>query len=538
MHVLEQPVVLSVVLQYAGPKQWLFLGGVSKAWAAMLEAAVHERLSRSREQSGVQRAGKATSFTAAAASLDRALYACACDGTFIKSKLLPLSEAAAATGSRDVLIWVKATAAEWYQQVGWHQQLCLSAVRGSQLTTLQWLLAQSLERLDTVKLAAEAAEHADLAMLQWACDLQPNWTEQDVEVAAFGAAAAATDAIEKLDWLHNRFPEHQLATPSIARKSIVAGVVQSLQWLAAQGLDFRDLEYTTLAASHGQFGVMRYLVESVGCPLRVVDAHIAVAKRGSAEDLQWLRAVDENTWTTAVLSRLLIIAGQNDNLQAVMWLRAAGAEWPASFLQRSSMYSGACWSLRAMQCARASGCPWGAWSSSDCVRYYGHMDISMSVFDEKQPWNIWARTTDPRILDVYDAMLWAHAAGCPCDNWLHHLLARLKYWCAGSSTSGSSDSSGSSSSSVYSSVPHRWRYDELLFREFFCFTGSVRLKLCVFGGLDATVWLITKLAVSFASSAEAAAAAQERRFAWHRVIGRIFALWFLYQMYARRGARS
>jgi hypothetical protein len=170
------------------------------------------------------------------------------------------------------------------------------------------------------------------------------------------------------------------------------------------------------------------------------------------------------------------------------------------------------------------------------VRYCGHMDISMSVFDEQQPWKIWARTTDPRILDVYDAMLWAHAAGCPCDNWLHHLVARLKYWCAGSSSSGSSSSS--SSSSVYSSVPQRWRYDELLFRELFCFTGSFKLKLCVFGGLDATVWLITKLAVSFASSAEAAAAAQERRFAWHRVIGRIFALWFLYQMYARRGARS
>jgi hypothetical protein len=31
MHVLEQQLVLDLVLQYAGPNQWLFLGAVSKA---------------------------------------------------------------------------------------------------------------------------------------------------------------------------------------------------------------------------------------------------------------------------------------------------------------------------------------------------------------------------------------------------------------------------------------------------------------------------------------------------------------------------
>jgi hypothetical protein len=380
MHVLEQPLVLKLILQYAGPDQWLFLGAISKAWAAMHESAMHERPNtyRTGRRAAMRIHGKTTSFAAASASVERVLYACACDDTCFKTKLLPLSKAAAATGSRDVLIWVKATAAEWF---GWHQQLCLCAVGGSQLANLQWLLAQSLERVDAVRIAAEAAKHADLVMLRWACNLQPNWTEQDVEKVAYGAAAAATDAIDKLDWLHSRFPEYQLATVSVARKGIIAGIVQSLQWLAAQGLDLRDLEYTALAASHGQFGVMRYLVVSLGCPWRAVNARQAAAKLGRADDLQWLREADETEWTTAVLSRLLVVAGQNDNVAAAVWLRAAGAEWPSSFLQRTSMYGSACWSLRAMQWARANGCPWGAWSSSECVRYCGHMDISMSVFD-------------------------------------------------------------------------------------------------------------------------------------------------------------
>jgi hypothetical protein len=367
MHVLEQPLVLNLVLQYAGPDQWLFLGAISKAWAAMHEAAAQEPPNRRRLAVRLQR--KTTSFAAASESLRRVHYACGCDAKLVKEKLLPLSKAAAACGNRDVLLWIKATAAlKWIE---WHQQLCLSAVAGDQLATLQWLLAQSEEPVAAVQIAAEAAKHAELGTLQWACNLQPDWTKKDVKAVACGAAAA-TDAIEKLDWLRSHFPEQQLVTWRVARAGIVGGVVQSLQWLAAEGLDLRDHEYTDLAASHGQFGVMRYLVETLGCPWDAVEVREAAAKLGSAEHLQWMREADETEWDTAVLSRLLVVAGENDNVHAAKWLRAAGAEWPTSFLKSTSMSAAACWSLRAMQWARASGCPWGTWRSFDCTYYCGH----------------------------------------------------------------------------------------------------------------------------------------------------------------------
>jgi hypothetical protein len=50
MHVLEQPLVLDSVLQYAGPDQWLFLGAVSKAWVFFLYTSVpHIRPRRKRD---------------------------------------------------------------------------------------------------------------------------------------------------------------------------------------------------------------------------------------------------------------------------------------------------------------------------------------------------------------------------------------------------------------------------------------------------------------------------------------------------------
>jgi hypothetical protein len=532
MHALEQPLVLELVLQYAGPDQWLFLGAISKTWAAMHEAVPHEQ--HRRRRAAMREHGKTTSFAAASASMNRALYACACDVNFVKDKLLPLSKAAAASGRTDVLLWAKATAAsKWIE---WHQQLCLSAAACSQLATLQWLLAQSEEPVAAVQIATEAAKHADLAMLQWACNLQPNWTEKDVEAVACGAAAA-DDAIEKLDWLRVHFPEHQLATPDVAFSSICIGAVQSLQWLAAQGLALQTEQYTGVAAHNGQFGVLQYLIETLGCPWNAVKVRDAAAKLGSAEDLQWLREADAAIWNTAVLSRLLIVAGLNDNVPTAKWLRAAGAEWPTSFLTRVSAIKVVCWPLRTMQWARASGCPWGTWRSFDCTNYCGHADVTLTVFDAK-PWKYWAHTTDPRVLDVYDAMLWAHAAGCPCSNWLHHMLARVKYRYAcseannSSSSSSSSSSSNSSSSSMCSScTPQRWRCDLVLFQEFFSFNCPFKPKLYLLGPPTVCIWLATKLAIMFASSAEAAVSARKRGESSYAVVYYISLLWIAPKLY-------
>jgi hypothetical protein len=180
-------------------------------------------------------------------------------------------------------------------------------------------------------------------------------------------------------------------------------------------MDLHHHQYSQKAASLGQFGVLRHLIETVGCPWNA-EVRKAAAKLGSAEDLQWLQDADAAAWTTTELSQLLVIAGQNDNLSAAKWLRATGAEWPASFLQRIPRYDKVnCWPLRTMQWARASGCPWGAWSSKNCVCCCETKQRSLYV--HCKPWECWTRAADPRLLELYDAMLWAHAAGCPCNSW-------------------------------------------------------------------------------------------------------------------------
>jgi hypothetical protein len=167
MHVLEQPLVLNLILQYAGPDQWLFLGGVSKAWAAPYNIVVHKRSAR--RQRGVPLAltsDKATSFAEAATSLARVLYACSCDPQLVTKKLLPLSKGAAFCGSIDVLNLQNALAGnEWLL---WHQDLCMAAAAGNQLTNLQSLhTSDPQQQWEVVKIAAKAAECADLSMLQW-----------------------------------------------------------------------------------------------------------------------------------------------------------------------------------------------------------------------------------------------------------------------------------------------------------------------------------------------------------------------------------
>jgi hypothetical protein len=73
MHVLEQPLVLHLVLQYAGPDQWLFLGGVNKAWAALYNVVYKRTACRQRGVRMRSINGSTTSFAAAAVSLARAL---------------------------------------------------------------------------------------------------------------------------------------------------------------------------------------------------------------------------------------------------------------------------------------------------------------------------------------------------------------------------------------------------------------------------------------------------------------------------------
>jgi hypothetical protein len=445
MLVLEQPLVFGFVMQYAEPDQWLFFGLVSKAWAALYNVVQHEQ-SACRQRSTIASAAgtKSTSYAAAAASLARAQSVCDWDAA-LAEKLFSVSRGAAFVGSSDVMAWAKATAGtKW---LAWHHQLCMAAAAGNQLATLQEL---RLQQWQVVKVAAKAAECADLSMLQWVMELQPEWTTQSIITVNEGAAAAA-DATVKLTWLCHEFSADSLRLRfHFAEAAIKRGSVSLLQWLVLTGYQFDQLCYATTASAAGQLAALRYLVEEANSPWDVAAVRAAVAQLGSVEILQWTSSACTAPWTTAQLSELLVVAGLNDQLHVAEWLRAAGAEWPASFLHGDpGNYDFAVWSLQAMQWARANGCPWGRWDHALCARI-----CRLSLFSEQERQ---ARQS---------AMLWAHSAGCPCSSWRHRFARALvrEHSSSSSSSSSSSISSGTSSSSSDDTVG-RWNAE--LFRLFF-----------------------------------------------------------------------
>jgi hypothetical protein len=187
-----------------------------------------------------------------------------------------------------------------------------------------------------------------------------------------------------------------------------------------------------------QFEAMRYLVQQ-GCTWNPLFAGLAAAAASDVQALQWMREADQQPWSAATLSELLIFAGQFDSVAAAAWLREQGAQWPTSFLlsaalviptnlqhlvqdlpqpfaallQHYLMTSGGepvtvCWSPAAIQWALAHGCPWGELDSSACIA------ACSQLFTLHMP-------------AAQQRLTWAHAAGCPCSCRVHRVLARLQH---------------------------------------------------------------------------------------------------------------
>jgi hypothetical protein len=371
---LERPDVLNEIFEFVGPKEWLFLGAVSKAWTALyLSQMVHS--SQLAPALPLQR--KVTSYSAAAASLRRALYASDGDTTLKHDRLAALSKAAASSGSREVLTWARAVAGDdrWYHWQ-WYQELCEAAAAGNQLLTLQWLCAEA-DGIDGViedglwtlgGVGAAAATNADLTTLQWICAQHgAQWDEEQVLLIAAGAATATTT--QALEWLRAHYAQHNLISDDLAYAAVRAGAVVPLQWLAAAGFAYTDAHLTDYAVTWRQYDALRYLIEVARCPWDRDSVRRRAAATASGDVLEWLQQADEETWSTAVLTRPMCTAGLYDNLSVAKWLRAQGGLWPQSYFilhghepRQRSLYG-----VRTMQCALASGCPWGRWRSSTCV---------------------------------------------------------------------------------------------------------------------------------------------------------------------------
>jgi hypothetical protein len=403
--------VITLMMDYAGPDQWLFLGGVCKAWAAVLAPPRQTRRSARAPAARALRT-TTTSFAAAAASLRRALYACQCDTSLAHSwKLLALSKAAAACGCSEVLLWTRAAAEGRWRNRELSDQLCAAAVGGNQIAIMQLLRDDAELYVHAISLteAAAGCKGAQLATLQWAYSQCPPWAAEFM--TNFCVAAAAADATDKLAWLYStaRSCAAPLQELSIVSAGVDAGSLNALRWLASAGVELNSMQYTDRASIAAQFSVLRYLVTEAGCPWNVRLAEKRAAEVGTVDDLQWIAEHSSSVWPASVLSELLMIAGVNDKLATAVWLREQGAEWPPSFALPNTLIEtpvpwlrrpSKCWSTRAMQWALANGCTWGA-TRVEC------------------PPGGWGGSR----------AAWAHAIGCPCDCNGSALTAGLRSYC-------------------------------------------------------------------------------------------------------------
>jgi hypothetical protein len=416
--VFAHPEIWDIMLPYVGSHEWLFLGGVCKSWAALYAGQpLSCRLRKRQAASAAQQ--RSTSYGAAAASLRRTLWVCKTGAKeSAKHSLLQLAKAAASQGSSNVLMWARAEAVEHWSD--WGSDLCIAAIRGNQLATLQRLHSDAEVHFDVLYMARTAAgsRAADLTMLQWICSQKTGWVSNDL--IALCAAAGAIAAIDKLDWLRTFVPGEHFHN-NVCYAMIDAGAVVPLQWLIAHGMRFLDVQFTDRAMWRLQFAAVRHLVQQ-GCTWRAEVARLAAAAAADAQMLQWMREADQLPWTTEVLSVLLCIAGQTDNMPAARWLREQGAAWPASLLQRAVLTCtgeaarplrdaaliqqymviseqqpvAVCWSQSAIQWALANGCPWGLWDSSLCIY------VCSQLYTLHTP-------------AAHQRITWAHAAGCPCS---------------------------------------------------------------------------------------------------------------------------
>jgi uncharacterized membrane protein YgcG len=456
--ILEKPLILELILHHAGQRQWLLAGSVNKAWAAM-----HEALATQPKQ---------TSYAQLVTSLERVQFACACDPRLLQEDqhLLGLSKAAAFSGNGDVLLWAQGVAGPRWSR--WLDDLRMAAAAGRQLASFQWLLIPVPNIFNTFRfggmfertLVERAATDADLGTLQWLVQTGLSgyqWSNYDVVKVA--AAAAEVAAIDVLDWLRTQpvFPvaddEDSDVHNSMAAAAVKSGALPSLQWLAAHGLVFDNPYYPTLAAASRQFAVLQYLVVTAHCPWFPAHVRREALHYCDGQLLQWLWQ-EGGAWTDEVLRETLFEAGKFSNVAAAEWLIAQGADvWPTSFLYTDQYGKMACWPLRMMQWARARGCPWGAWPQTSCKELCAHNTEGVN-----EPW-------------LQHTIMWAHAAGCPCDSKLHHFAARrLRAKKSSGASSGSSGGSGGSSSSSSSSEGARW--NAKLFKLFYTAGGHTRLK--------------------------------------------------------------
>eukprot|EP00953_Heterococcus_sp_UTEX-ZZ885_P003356 2338-Heterococcus_DN1.PRE.11 len=150
------------------------------------------------------------------------------------------------------------------------------------------------------------------------------------------------------------------------------------------------------AACFGKLRLLQWL-HSNGCQWNEYKVLMNASRGGSVPMLEWLKTVTK-PWSKKTMGDMLVDAASCGCLTAAKWLKAADAQWPASFVSEyttaSDMVIKQCWCLLAVQWAIASGSGWLDWKCEDYTA-----DKYDNEFHRKQATGV---------------LRGAHANGCPC----------------------------------------------------------------------------------------------------------------------------
>jgi hypothetical protein len=349
---LEHSGILRNVLSHVGFGCWLFVEPVCKRWHAEYRALADEELVKHDRdldcnhrfcQKHAADCATLTYWRAAFASAEALQMATAC-GLHLNNDV----NDAGAADDAEPYRWHFSD--EWrldllHKQLGkfCNRDLLLYAHQQHNVPWSDWI-------------SAGAAESGDLAKLQWLRKEQQcpwslgshNWMTADRNIAV--CAQASDNALTMLRWLKGE----GVALPSstLAIHAAAAGRLSTLQFLAADGYTFESELPCDNAALNGHLEVLQWLYKQ-GAPLGdEIGDH--AAESASVPVLIWLAEVLPVFWSVQQLTFMLQVAGCYGSLEACIWLRQQGAEWPDVLDADRGPH--AVWKQCVLDWARAEGC--------------------------------------------------------------------------------------------------------------------------------------------------------------------------------------
>jgi hypothetical protein len=247
-----------------------------------------------------------------------------------------------ATSTSTSAIFASASRLRWASESGLLARTMIAA---------HWRIAGRLADSDTLAVAHElfpvldkralllgAAEAGSLHALIWLhskhssnCPLLPRTDTDCIFDDQLVVTAASAGHVHVLDFLR----QHGCPLGSSAINAAAsANEMPVLRWLHQHTSTFRMEEVCAFAAAHGSIEAMAYLLPHI-----------------EHNPFEWLFSETMDLKPTRALSKMLSIAGCNDQLDAAKWLRQQGAAWPESLRFGMTVWSGA-----VLAWAREEGC--------------------------------------------------------------------------------------------------------------------------------------------------------------------------------------